>query len=329
MVERTRDGAAVQGYHLLMLVVTFFWAVGHPLGNIILREVHPFQLGSVNLILGFFGVFLFLVISGQLKKLRQFSFRDIIHAMVLGMFGFFSYQICTFSALNRIPASINAVLVSTNAIFIVVVAAIVFKEKINLIKAVGVLVAAGGVVFVVFNRGFRLEGDFNYWGVLYSFGAVFSFTAYSIGGRNLLRRKDPVIVTALAMFSGMVFLSLFTGVSVGFDEVFSASRLTIILMIGLSLGMIGIAYPLWFYCLKQAKSSEVAVFIYLVPVYAGILSYFILRELFGWRFYFGGVLILTGIFLNNFIGNRKRRSADSGQQQPPGIAEDPGPSDRR
>ncbi len=295
-------------YHLLMLIVTFFWAVGHPLGAIILRYVHPFQLAAVNLVIGCIGLFFYLLGSGKLAELRAFTPGEILHSMLLGVFGFFSYQICTFSALNRIPASMNAVLVTTNVIFIAVFAFIFFREKLTLLKIAGIVLAASGAVFVVFNEGFRLFGDFQYTGAFFSFGAALSFTVYSLGGKKLLARKDPALVTGLALFAGMVFLTGFTAVSVGFQPLFSAPGRIWLLMLVLSLGMIGLAYPLWFFCLKKANASEIAVFIYLVPVFAGILSFVILGERFAWRFYFGGVLILTGIFLANFAGVRKRET---------------------
>lgn len=296
----------IQPYHLLMLVVTFFWAVGHPLGNLILRHVHPFQLASVNLVVGFVSLFIFLLISGKLKILRDFTWREILHSMLLGIFGFFSYQLCTFSALKRIPASMNAVLVTTNVIFIVLFAALLFKERLTWLKLMGTLVAAAGAVFVVFNEGFILSGSFRYSGAVFSFGAALSFTVYSLGGKNLLRRKDPAVVVGLALFAGMVVLVVFTAATAGFTAIAAAPGTTWLLMLVLSLGMIGLAYPLWFYCLKKANATEISVFIYLVPVFAGILSFFILDERFAWRFYFGGFLILFGIVLANFI-SRKRQ----------------------
>lgn len=286
-------------YHLLMLIVTFFWAVGHPLGTIILRYIHPFQLACANLVLGCAGLFVFLWGSGKLRGLREFTVKEILHSMALGAFGFFSYQICTFSALNRIPASMNAVLVTTNVIFIVVFAVILFREKMTFVKGCGIALAAAGAVFVVFNEGFVLAGDFKYGGAIFSFGAALSFTVYSLGGKKLLARKDPALVTGLALFAGMILLTAFTAFSVGFRPLFSAPGRIWLLMLVLSLGMIGLAYPLWFHCLKKAEASEIAVFIYLVPVFAGVLSFIILAERFAWRFYFGAVLILAGIILAN------------------------------
>jgi hypothetical protein len=39
--------------YFLMIIVSFFWAMGHPLGSMILQKIHPFQLGSLTLSIGF------------------------------------------------------------------------------------------------------------------------------------------------------------------------------------------------------------------------------------------------------------------------------------
>lgn len=287
-----------------MLIVAFFWAVGHPLGRIILKQVHPFQLASINLIIGFVSVLIYTAVTGRLRELKTFSFKDILYSLLLGIIGFFLYQLFTFSALHRIPASMNAVLITTNVIFITIFAALLLKERLSLLRVLGILSAATGAVFVVFNQGFVLGSDFNFSGSIFSILAAVSSAVYSLGGKKILSRHDPISVVLIALFSGTLFLTLFTAVTTGFAPLEKVNGSTWALIIGLGLGMIGLAYPLWFYCLKRVNASEVSIFIYLVPFFAGVLSFFILNERFGWRFYFGAALILSGIFLANFLSRR-------------------------
>ena len=73
MAKRTR-GIRIE--YFLMLIVTFFWALGHPLGKIIVQRVHPFQLGTVTLGTGFIGLLIFLIVTGRIKKLAKISLRN-------------------------------------------------------------------------------------------------------------------------------------------------------------------------------------------------------------------------------------------------------------
>ena len=78
---------------LQMLIVSFFWAIGHPLGRIITQKMHPFQLAGITLIAGFFSLFIYLVIKGDVKKIFKLPIRDILISLGLGVVGFFLYQI--------------------------------------------------------------------------------------------------------------------------------------------------------------------------------------------------------------------------------------------
>jgi drug/metabolite transporter (DMT)-like permease len=89
--------------YVLMLITAFFWAAGHLLGRIIVQEVHPFQLGTVTLGTGFIGVFIFLAVSGKIRNIKKISLKDILISLGIGVFGFFLYQILTFTALVPNP----------------------------------------------------------------------------------------------------------------------------------------------------------------------------------------------------------------------------------
>jgi drug/metabolite transporter (DMT)-like permease len=306
-MQRTSSGFRIE--YVLMLIVTFFWAIGHPLGRIIVRRVHPFQLGAVTLTTGCIGLFIFLILSGRLGKIRELSTRDLLISLALGVFGFFFYQILTFSALARIPASMNAVLVSTNVVFIALLAGLILHERIIPPRIAGIALALVGVVLVTFNRGFRLGGDadIGFLGCSFSLLAALSFAFYSIVGKRVVADNDPLIVASLGLLSGSVLLILFTAATRGFDEVFSAGPRIFLLMVFLGLTMIGIAYPLWFTCLKRLPASHASVYIYMTPVFAVILSLIILRERFAWPFWLGGACILGGVILTNRFASARPR----------------------
>jgi drug/metabolite transporter (DMT)-like permease len=82
-------------------------------------------------------------------------------------------------------------------------------------------------------------------------------------------------------------------------------------MVFLGLTMIGVAYPLWFVCLKRFPASQISIYIYLTPVFAVILSLIILREKFAWLFWIGGALILGGIIITNTFSSRNSVPRDS------------------
>jgi drug/metabolite transporter (DMT)-like permease len=291
----------------VMLVTTFFWALGHPLGRIILRSAHPMQLGSINLVIGFLVLFAYLAVTGRVRSLFLLPARDLVSSLSLGVVGFALYQLLTFSALSRNPASINAVLVSTNVVLITPLAALALKERITGAGAVAVLAAFAGVVLVAFNQGFTAGAGIDLIGCLFSLLAAGSFATYTVLGKNVVARNDPLIVTALALFAGAVLLSAFTGFTVGFLSLGSADTLTWTLMVLLGVTMIGFAYPAWFACLKLLPASRASLFIYMTPVFAVVLAFLILDERFSWLFYIGGALVLGSVVFSTVAAGRRMR----------------------
>jgi drug/metabolite transporter (DMT)-like permease len=292
--------------NLLMLIAAFFWALGHPLGKIIVQKIHPFQLGTVTLTIGFICMILFCISTGRLKKFVRLSGRTFLLSLFIGVLGFFLYQIFTFSALKRIPASMNAILISSNVIFITLLAGLFLKEKIRFLRIVGIIIAAAGVIFVIFNQGFALDSSISIIGCMFSIGAAIVFSLYTISAKRILEENDPVVIVTIALFSGALLLAILTSLTVGLGPLLQAGSRLWILMGILGVGMIGISYPIWFTCLKRLPASHISLYIYMVPVFAVILSLAILGERFQWLFWLGAILVLGGIVTANVFTSRGR-----------------------
>jgi drug/metabolite transporter (DMT)-like permease len=301
-----KEKAVPWGVYPALLVTTLFWALGHPLGRIIVRTVHAMELGSINLVVGFIVLLVYLAASGKLKATFRLPARDIWASLALGAIGFALYQFLTFSALSRIPASINAVLVATNIIMISPLAALFLKEKIPWGRVVAIVTAFGGVVLVTFNQGFATGGGgIDLVGCLFSLLAALTFAVYTVLGKSVVSRNDPLVVTGLALFSGAVLLTAFTAVTVGFGGLARADGVTWLLMVLLGMTMIGVSYPTWFACLKLLPASRVSIFIYVTPVFAVILSFLILDERFSWLFYLGAAVVLGSVVLSSVASRRR------------------------
>lgn len=299
MKKNRTDKFKIQPEHFYMIIFALFGALGHPLGKIIVRTVHPFQFGTVTLITGFFTILIYLAITGHINLFFTLTLKDILLSLCLGVFGFFFFQILTFSALSRIPASMNAVIISTTVIFTILFASIILKEKISLLTITGILLAFSGVVFITFNRGFHNNYTVDLIGCSFSLLAAIFNALYLVLGKNILSRNDPLIVTSIAVFSGSILLTLLTFCTVGFYNFSFLEINTWILMIVTGITLIGISYPILFICLKRMPASWISIYIYLVPVFAIILSLLILKESFSWIFWLGVVLILSGIFISD------------------------------
>jgi drug/metabolite transporter (DMT)-like permease len=193
----------------------------------------------------------------------------------------------------------NAILVSSNVVLIAILSAVFLKERIGWQGVAGILVAFAGVVLVTFNRGFTLGGSIDLLGCAFSLLAALCFALYTILGKRLVERNDPLLVTSLALLAGALLLGALTAGSVGLSSLSRAGARAWWLMILLGVTMIGFAYPAWFETLKKLPASRASVFVYFTPVFAVLLSLLILDERFSWMFYAGGALVLAGVGLSS------------------------------
>jgi drug/metabolite transporter (DMT)-like permease len=173
------------------------------------------------------------------------------------------------------------------------------------------MIALVGVVFVVFNRGFSIDNSIDLIGCLFSILGAVSFALYSVFGKKLLERNDPINIVAIAILSGLILLSFFTAVTTGYGSLVDIPRKTWLLTIILGATMIGLAYPMWFLSLKKLPASHISIYVYITPIFAVMLSFLILQEVFGWRFWIGGVLILGGIVFSGMSRKEKRSVTSS------------------
>ena len=125
-------------------------------------------------------------------------------------------------------------------------------------------------------------------------------------GKKILARNNPLIVSAVAVFSGALLLTLLTKFTVGFSILTSTDIKIWILTIVTGVSLIGVSFPLLYRCLKTMPATWVSIYLYLVPVFGVILSFVILRERFSWVFWLGFLLILTGIIISNLLVKNKR-----------------------
>jgi drug/metabolite transporter (DMT)-like permease len=193
--------------------------------------------------------------------------------------------------------------VSTNVVFIALLGALVLKERLYPLRVAGIVCALAGVVLITFNRGFAIGASVNLTGCAFSILGALSFALYTVFGKRVLSKNDPLIVSALSLLSGAVLLSLVAWLEAGAKgflpaELSRAGLSTWLMMIFLGVTMIGVAYPVWFSCLKKLPATHVSVYIYMTPVFAVILSLVIVRERFSWLFWLGGAFVLGGIVIS-------------------------------
>ena len=167
--------------YLKLLLTAFFWGGTFIAGRIVAQDVGPFSAAFFRfMIASVFLLFFTYKLEGKFSLPRKGQW---IPVFLLGMTGVFSYNVFFFKGLKIISAGRAAVIIACNPVFIALLSAYFFKEKLNLIKSFGISVSVIGATIVITkgNLSSLLSGSLG-WGEVFIFGCVFSWVAYSLIG---------------------------------------------------------------------------------------------------------------------------------------------------
>ena len=196
--------------------------------------------------------------------------RDIPLFLGLGFGSILFFTVCYFSAITIMPLSTAAILLYTSPIWIVLMSAVFFREKMNCKKLVALALAFAGCVLVsgISGDGITLKG------LLFGLGSGIGYGLYSILGTVALRRYSPYTVTTYT-FSLAGIGSLFICSPANMLSKFSAaSNSTNLILFCFLTALITAVIPFLFYTLglRTVEASKAGILATLEPMIATIVG---------------------------------------------------------
>ena len=175
---------------LLILLAGCFWGSM----GLFVRTLQDFGFGpmpitSIRLVLA--GLFFALLLLLKDPKGFRLRVRDLPLFLGLGLASILFFTLCYFSAITLLPLSTAAILLYTSPIWVTLLSALVFKERLTGRKLLALGLAFGGCVLV---SGFS-GGGISMLGLLLGLGSGLGYGLYSILGAIALRRYSPLTVT--------------------------------------------------------------------------------------------------------------------------------------
>lgn len=176
------------------------------------------QVLSAGCLWGCIGIFLNLLAKAQIYSLQAVALRVVVTAVFYVLFllvkdpaalkirlrdiwifagsgicsvVFFSW--CYFNAIRESSMGVAAVLLYTAPIFVMLMSALFFREKMTVKKGIALLLAFGGCCLV---SGVLGGGELTSRALLFGLGAGFGYALYSIFGVLGLRKYSSLTVTA-------------------------------------------------------------------------------------------------------------------------------------
>jgi drug/metabolite transporter (DMT)-like permease len=235
------------------------------------------------------------------KKGSRPEKRHILPAIILGGLFFLGGHGTLYWAEKRVPSGLAALFMSTEAIFIALLGAVVPpKVKPTARSLFGLVIGTLGVALLMGSDVFQTSLA----GLLAGLALLFSSVSWSVGvvySRRAELPKDPYLTAAMSMLSGAVLLLTTAGITGEFSA-FHPSKISA--RSALSLGYLivfgsVIAYSAYMWLLEHRSPTLVATHTFVNPVVAVLLGWLLASEALTARTLFAGALIIVGIV---FVG---------------------------
>ena len=248
---------------------------------------------------------LFLVIPAfiQKKKLRNnIGKKNFLILIATGILIGLNWLLL-FEAYNYTTVATATLCYYMEPTIVVLLSPLVLKEKLTVKKSLCALAAIVGMVFVsgVIEGGGMSFTDFK--GVLFGLGAAVLYSAVVLTNKKV-PGIDAYEKTTIQLFSASIILVPYLLIFEDFTAI-KLNALAIIMMIIVGLLHTGIAYAMYFGSMDGLQAQSIAIFSYLDPIFAVILSAVLLREpmtLFG---IIGAVLIIGAAMISEVTFKRK------------------------
>lgn len=286
------DKATVRPF-VALVFVQFCFASLAVVGKIALQSFPPLIVAGMRL----FFASLFLAVIALYVKRERLPRRDAIQLFGLSMLGVVFNQLLFLEGLSRTTAVNASILIATIPVFTMLVAIMVGQEGPRIVRISGIVLSMSGALVLVSIEGFQLQSQYTVGNILVVLNA-FSYSLYLVFSRSLLKRyRSTTIVAWTFLYGAMVVTPLAAWRATSFDlegvpQVAWFAMLWIILVPSV------LAYSLNTFALKRIRSSTVATYIFLQPVFGIALALvFLPGETVGLRTAIGGILVLLGVVL--------------------------------
>lgn len=255
------------------------------------------EISSVRMAVGALGM-LAIILALDKAKLR-IRLRDIWLFVGTGVVSVTLFNVCYFTCINLSEASIAVVLLYTSPIWIMLMSALFFRERITARKlgALGLTFAGCVLVAGVLGGDVRLTPL----ALVAGLASGFFYATYSIFGRVALQRYDTLTITFYTFLMGMV-ASLAMGDPAHTVAVAAADPALLAWYVGLGIFCTIAPYLLYTTGLKHLETSRAGILATVEPLVGGLLGILVYGESTG-AFKLGGMaLILAAVVLVNTGG---------------------------
>ncbi len=270
----------------------------------VFRKFIPLPSGFLAMSRGFIGA-LFLILlmffgkkTIDLSKVGKKIWLLIMSGALIGL-----NWILLFEAYSYTTVATATLCYYAAPIFVIIASPFLLRERLTAKKIICVLIAAIGMVLVsgIFSASFGGARDLI--GVFLGLGAALLYASVVILNKKI-GKMPPYEKTATQLASAAIVILPYVFLAEDISaESFSLTSVIMMTVVGIL--HTGVAYALYFGSMSSLGAQTVALFSYIDPIVAIILSAVVLRENIGIMGYIGAVLVLGSTLYSELPEKKK------------------------
>ncbi len=273
-----------------LMVTLLLWSTSY----VAIRDsLNYFTPGSLALLRYLIASVAIIPVYFSLSSRSKITRSELPRLFLLGAFGIGAYNILLNIGETTVSASIASFIGSQIPVATILLAILILHERLTKLSWVGLCVSTLGIALIASGETHQL-GHFNH-GVVLIILSVFCGAMYSVLQKPLLKRLQPLELTAWAIWFGA--LSLMGYLPTLSHEILHQEWWHFLWPTFLGAGSGVIGYACWSYGFKHFPATKAASFLFAMPIIATLMGWLVLAEVPTAISLIGGVVALSGAFM--------------------------------
>ena len=290
---------------LAATIATTIYGINHTVAKMVM----PIYIGSLGLVfLRVLGATIIFWTISLFFKTKPIEKKDRLTILKCGLFGM-SINIAAFIAGLDYSTPVNSsILIIISPIFVVILSFFIFKNKINFIKILGIVLGFIGAMILILtaDSNSSIGRNIPLGNFLFIVNSI-SYAYYLIIVKPMAEKYDLITLFKWLFLIGLIF-NFPLGINQFLDVDWASLPLweAVLPMVFVVVGTTCMTYFLNGYALSKITSTEVAVFMYLQPIIGILFAIFTKSDTINLIMFIASVLIFTGVYLTSVLKQKKQ-----------------------
>ena len=299
--------------HLYCFLAILSWSTIELASKFLGPGVSPYPLTVWRFLIGGLVILPF-ALRGLKASQRRPKPADLLQMCLLGLLNVCVSMLFLQMSVYYGKASVSAVLVSSNPLFVSIFALLILREKLSLPQVFGLVLALVGIALLVLGEGDFGSAKYLDLPLSIALGLVSSLTfgLYTVLTKRLIETHGKTLTNSVSFLGGAAALFIYS-VATGKPLLIPFSWSSAAIMLYLGAIVSGLSYLMFFEGMACLGAGQASLYFFLKPVLASLLALLFLREALAPLQLVAIFVIVAGLTLSRVLKSSPNKLKSSGK----------------